>query len=367
MPLLRSGKLIRHALISLSVLIVVIFLSSLYIWQIEKRHSLELRNTLYEIAANHAYSIQRQLSQSLSATYTLAVLIRLHGRVQEFDELSEHIIATYGGISAVSIAPRGIVRQIYPFKGNEKAIGHNLLKDPARRTEAMKAIQSRALTLAGPVQLIQGGTAVIGRLPVFTVQDGKDNFWGFAIVLIHLSKLLGETNIKTLVDKGYGYELARIDPDTGKRAVFYRSGSGTLDAPVSYAFGVPNGEWTLSVSPQKGWQLRPQVFMSSVIAVVIGLSFAMLTFILLRRSEEIQIKSRALEVSNRELQRSLEEVKRLSGLLPICSNCKKIRDDQGYWQQIEAYIREHSEAEFTHSICPECKQELYPEFQRRKE
>jgi PAS domain S-box-containing protein len=62
----------------------------------------------------------------------------------------------------------------------------------------------------------------------------------------------------------------------------------------------------------------------------------------------------------RKLQETLEEVKTLSGLLPICANCKKIRDDKGYWNQIESYIREHTEAEFTHSICPECAKKLYP-------
>lgn len=62
----------------------------------------------------------------------------------------------------------------------------------------------------------------------------------------------------------------------------------------------------------------------------------------------------------RKLQETLEEVKTLSGLLPICASCKKIRDDKGYWNQIELYIREHSEAEFTHSICPECAKKLYP-------
>ncbi len=62
------------------------------------------------------------------------------------------------------------------------------------------------------------------------------------------------------------------------------------------------------------------------------------------------------------LQQALAKVKMLSGLLPICCSCKKIRDDQGYWQQIEAYIHEHSEAEFSHGICPECSRKLYPEF-----
>jgi len=64
----------------------------------------------------------------------------------------------------------------------------------------------------------------------------------------------------------------------------------------------------------------------------------------------------------RHLQDALEEVKTLSGLLPICSYCKKIRDDKGYWNQIESYISEKSDAEFSHSICQECAKEHYPDM-----
>ena len=63
-----------------------------------------------------------------------------------------------------------------------------------------------------------------------------------------------------------------------------------------------------------------------------------------------------------ELQKALTVVKTLGGLLPICASCKKIRDDQGYWQQVEVYIRDHTDAEFSHGICPDCMRRLYPEF-----
>lgn len=63
------------------------------------------------------------------------------------------------------------------------------------------------------------------------------------------------------------------------------------------------------------------------------------------------------------LQSSLEKVKQLSGLLPICATCKKIRDDKGYWSQIESYISHHSEAQFSHGICPKCAKELYPNLE----
>ncbi len=68
-----------------------------------------------------------------------------------------------------------------------------------------------------------------------------------------------------------------------------------------------------------------------------------------------------------ELQDALVKVRVLQGLLPICSSCKKIRDDKGYWQQIEGYISEHSEAEFSHGICPPCAEKLYPSIFSKKE
>jgi hypothetical protein len=69
-----------------------------------------------------------------------------------------------------------------------------------------------------------------------------------------------------------------------------------------------------------------------------------------------------LQESNEQLQEALTNIKTLSGLIPICASCKKIRQDSGYWQQIEAYISDHSEAKFSHGICPECVKKLYPDI-----
>ncbi len=67
-----------------------------------------------------------------------------------------------------------------------------------------------------------------------------------------------------------------------------------------------------------------------------------------------------------DLKKALQEVKTLGGLLPICANCKKIRDDKGYWLQVEEYIKSHADVEFTHGICPECQHQLYPEIFKKK-
>jgi len=74
----------------------------------------------------------------------------------------------------------------------------------------------------------------------------------------------------------------------------------------------------------------------------------------------VERTSRESFASSAQLRSSLNEVKRLSGMIPICASCKKIRDDEGYWKQVEQYIREPSDAEFTHGLCPDCVESLYP-------
>lgn len=100
---------------------------------------------------------------------------------------------------------------------------------------------------------------------------------------------------------------------------------------------------------------------------VLSLGIALVT---LNRLYDAMEKYRKAQEENErliiELKQALSEVKKLSGFLPICASCKKIRDDRGYWNQIETYIRDHSEAQFSHSLCPECSRRLYPELTKLK-
>ncbi len=83
------------------------------------------------------------------------------------------------------------------------------------------------------------------------------------------------------------------------------------------------------------------------------------TLVSLRETKERRRAERRQRKLVRELEEALSKVKLLSGFLPICAHCKSIRDDQGYWNQIEEYIRDHSEAYFSHGICPDCAKEQY--------
>ena len=99
-----------------------------------------------------------------------------------------------------------------------------------------------------------------------------------------------------------------------------------------------------------------------------------LLFAAIRKSQEILGLERTIKFKDaeqkrliKELQQAVASIKTLSGLIPICASCKKIRDDQGYWNQLEAYISEHSSAEFSHGICPECAIKIYPNYLKKGE
>ncbi|MDA8433978.1 MAG: hypothetical protein M0Z60_13615 [Nitrospiraceae bacterium] len=86
--------------------------------------------------------------------------------------------------------------------------------------------------------------------------------------------------------------------------------------------------------------------------------FIVVTYLLGRLKHELDGRSKIIA----ELKKALNEIKTLSGLLPMCAWCKKVRDDSGYWKQVEQYIAEHTEAEFTHGICPDCLKKMEPEL-----
>ena len=84
-----------------------------------------------------------------------------------------------------------------------------------------------------------------------------------------------------------------------------------------------------------------------------------LMVLLEREKKKLNKINKILQKQYDELKKAKDKIKILSGFIPICANCKKVRDDKGYWNQIESYIAEHSDAVFSHALCPECVEELY--------
>jgi len=273
------------------------------------------QKTVRDITVRIGENIHDHLSRSLSATYALAALVRQgNGQIERFDQLATEMLSLYGGISSLQLAPDGILRQIAPLAGNEKAIGLNLLKDAERSHEALMAIKARGLSLAGPFELIQGGQAVVGRLPVFLKKpDGSDYFWGLVAVAIRIQDFTAVTKMQQSVDAGYHYELSRIRPDTGVRDIFARSAATPLASPVNYTITVPNGSWTLSIEPKTGWYSLPTIVAESCLVIFISVLITLLLRTLYKQPQELkqQVLERTQQLSsmNRNLTEQIEERK----------------------------------------------------------
>lgn len=142
-----------------------------------------------------------------------------------------------------------------------------------------------------------------------------------------------------------------------------RAGLGDQFGPIS--------ELPFRVRPP-WWRTWWATTLEILALAALGFTILRLRLTALARSKaalELQIagRTRELEERNRELSQALTQVKQLSGLLPICACCKKIRDDKGYWNQLEVYISRHSDADFTHGICPECAKDFFPGASSRGE
>jgi len=233
------------------------------------------RLLLTEVASSQASAIERQLARSLSATDVLAQdVVRHGGRIVDFDELARRTLAAIGGVSNLQLAPDGVVRDIFPLAGNEAAIGYNILADDSQRDEAILAIDQRRLTLAGPLELVQGGVAVIGRNPVFIADEqGVERFWGFATALIRLENLLSVTELDDFDARGYSYALSRTSPAGEQPEVFARSQSDLHGGQQQIPIQVPNATWDLTVSQSAGgpeWGLLLGFLTSLVVAAIVS-------------------------------------------------------------------------------------------------
>ncbi len=163
----------------------------------------------------------------------------------------------------------------------------------------------------------------------------------------------------------FQYKLEGFDKiwkDAGSRRVAYY----TNIPPGKYMFQVRarnyDGFWSKE-GVSLAIELRPYFYQTSwffllcgiILAGSIVVAYRWRVALLLKREKELQ----------KRVNEAIAQMKILGGLIPICANCKKIRDDRGYWNQLEKYLKEHSEAEFTHGICPECKEKLYGPYLKK--
>lgn len=275
------------------IFLLSLCVGGLLIYFLETKREVETRSMATLLATTHAKTLERHLSHSLSATYALAAILKQNKTIQNFDSLARDLIDRYGGITNLQLAPNGIVSQIFPLEGHQRAIGHDLNKKPY----AIAAIKSKQLTLEGPIELIQGGVAVLGRYPVFLPNEktGEDEFWGFTTALIELSKLLDGMNIHGLISRNYDFKLSHINSSIDQIVSFSKSGNEILEKPVSVEIQIPNGKWELSIAPKAGWHHGYYLLIESLLVLFSCGAISFIAYKHFCKTRELQIQKNEFE------------------------------------------------------------------------
>jgi sensor domain CHASE-containing protein len=208
-----------------------------------------LHDSLLLNGALISQEIQKNIYSAVYATNTLETLL-FSGELTytNFDYWGSQIVSRNHAASTIQFAPDGIVKYIYPLENNQKAIGHDLLKDDSRNDGARKAITSKELTFVGPVKLIQNDKyAVIARNPIFINNDEGEIFWGFAIAIMLLEDIISEQMFQEN-SKSIYYQLLGNDPDSESPPVLYSTENFNNKDSLILDIKVPNGSWVLKMN-----------------------------------------------------------------------------------------------------------------------
>lgn len=252
------------------------------------------QNSIRKVAGSYVNHIRNNLNQALSAAYPIAALIRTqNGETKGFEELASEMLSLYPGLDALQLHKNGILTHVVPLKGNESAIGNNVLENPLRTQEAFLAKKTGKLTLAGPFELFQGGMGAAARLPVYLDTSQGNQFWGFATALIRFPDILQGVNLAQLPQAGIGYELSKVMPDTNDVQIIVTSDNQITKNTVDFNIQVPNGVWVFKAYPIMGWQDNSMLLLGIAIAVAFTFLTTLSSYLITRlRASHLKLEKK---------------------------------------------------------------------------
>ena len=214
-------------------------------------------------------SFEAVLNRALNAAEALAIHVRATGgRITSLQGVAGEIMLARPGLVSLELQPGGVTTDVAPRPGNERALGANVLRDPA----SVAAYHSRKLVAAGPLLLPRGQRGVVARLPIF-VRDakGKESFWGFVTASVALLDVATEARLAVLSSQGYDYVLYAAPPLI-KAVPVISQGDPVPAGPVQQSRTVADLQFHLAVSPRGGWvQLVPLLLETIAAGLLAGL------------------------------------------------------------------------------------------------
>lgn len=226
---------------------------------------------------------------------------------KEFQALSQMISDDSQIIKAIELAPDGVVKDIYPLKGNEAAFGIDMLNSPARKHEANLAMKSGQYTIAGPYELNQGGLGSLLFEPIYiTDKSGEKSFWGFSILVLDWNRFLEELELDKLTDASYCYQMCKKDGNSGKKTIIAQGGDAIHKGAVQISCKDPNDTWYFEIIPHTGWVTVKQQALVFLVAVSIAVLATAICYLMLHRKQREKLYTEEIRKSAEKARKANE-------------------------------------------------------------
>ena len=226
---------------------------------------------------------------------------------KEFQALSQMISDDSQIIIAIELAPDGVVKDIYPLKGNEAAFGIDMLNNPARKYEANLAMKSGQYTIAGPYELNQGGLGSLLFEPIYiTDKSGEKSFWGFSILVLDWNRFLEELELDKLTDASYCYQMWKKDGNSGKKTIIAQGGDAIHKGAVQISCKVPNDTWYFEIIPHTGWVTVKQQALVFLVAISIAVLATAICYLMLHRKQREKLYTEEIRKSAEKARKANE-------------------------------------------------------------
>lgn len=241
-------------------------------------------------------AVKERLEKTINTTHVLThwmiAYVSLHPDVKnsDFEWLAREIMLHDRNMRNLALAKDNVITNMYPLKGNEKALGLKYLEHPEQRAAVLRAIETKSTVVAGPVNLVQGGTGFIIRTPVYLAPKGSSigsgQYWGLASIVIDTDILFKEAGL--LNNKELKFAMRGKDSTGADGDVFFGDNTIFQSDPVITDVILPVGTWQLAAMPKAGWFASVCPLWLNVARLALSLLLGSLTFCFLRGQQNIQ-------------------------------------------------------------------------------
>jgi sensor domain CHASE-containing protein len=324
---------------------------------LDAKQSAQIAQSVHFAAENTKSQIVIRMEGRIRSLARMAARWALNGRPghEDWEADATKYVGDFPDMEAIEwIDASHHLQWIAPLAGNEDKIGKNLLVEAKRLEAATRAETERQPVITPAVPLFHGGVGFIIYIPL-SAHGHPDG----VLAAVLRSKSLFDRYLPTSVAPGQAIRVSEGGVKLYERDADNPEGHPEWSAEEKV--DLQGTTWTLHVWPSRSLLAQiddplPEIVLTA--GLLGGLLLAAICYLTQRASRLGRIAAKARDA----LQRALDDVKTLTGLLPICACCKRVRDDTGYWSQVDTYLHQHTDAKLSHGYCPECAAKAFIDF-----